>query len=311
MDILMYVAIFVVSLAALLKGADFFVESAEKIGLSFGISPFVIGATIVGFGTSLPELASSIAAVYAGASEMIVGNVIGSNVFNIAAALALVAIVSGNVKIEKDIMTNDIPMLVFSAMLMYFVLADFHISIFEAFILIGGVAIFLFYTLKDDEDKVDKDKRPKAIGKDYLMLLIGVVMVYYGAVYTIEAVVFFAEKMNVSTHLIGLTVVAFGTSLPEIVVSLAAARQGNASMAVGNVLGSNIFNTFAVLGIPRLFGPIEINHEIMKFSMPFMVALTVLLGIISISKRITRWEGLLLLLAFAFYVVEVLKGGLG
>lgn len=308
MDILMNIAIFVVSLTALLKGADFFVESAEKIGLSFGISPFVIGATIVGFGTSLPELASSIAAVYAGASEMIVGNVIGSNVFNIAAALALVAIVSGNVKIEKDIMTNDIPMLVFSAMLMYFVLADFYISIFEAIILIAGVLIFLLYTLKDDDDKVDKDKRPKATGKDYMMLLLGVVMVYFGAVYTIEAVVFFAQKLNVSTHLIGLTVVAFGTSLPEIVVSLAAARQGNASMAVGNVLGSNIFNTFAVLGIPRLFGPIEINHEIMKFSMPFMVALTVLLGIISISKRITRWEGLLLLLAFAFYIVEVLKG---
>lgn len=308
MEILINVVIFVVSLSALLKGADFFVESAEKIGLSFGISPFVIGATIVGFGTSLPELASSIAAVYAGASEMIVGNVIGSNVFNIAAALALVAIISGNVKLEKDIMTNDIPMLVFSAMLMYFVLADFWISIFEAMILIAGVAIFLLYTLKDDEDKIAKDKRPKAIGKDYLLLLLGVVMVYFGAIYTIDAVVFSAEKLNVSTHLIGLTVVAFGTSLPEIVVSLAAARQGNASMAVGNVLGSNIFNTFAVLGIPRLFGPIKINHEIMVFSLPFMVALTVLLGIISISKRITRWEGLLLLLAFAFYVVEVLKG---
>lgn len=307
MDILINVLIFVVSLTALIKGADFFVSSAEKIGLSFGISPFVIGATIVGFGTSLPELASSIAAVYAGASEMIVGNVIGSNVFNISAALALVAIVSGNVKLEKDIMTNDIPMLVFSSMLMYFVLYDFHISYFESFILIAGVVIFLLYTLKDDEDKVDKDKRPKAISKDYLILAGGMVMVYFGAIYTIDSVVFFAEKMNVSTHLIGLTVVAFGTSLPEIVVSLAAARQGNASMAVGNVLGSNIFNSFAVLGIPRFFGDIEINHEILKFSLPFMVSLTVLLAIISISKRITRWEGWLMLLAFAFYIVEVLK----
>ena len=307
MDILINIIIFVLSLTALLKGADFFVDSAQKIGLSFGISPFVIGATIVGFGTSLPELASSIAAVYAGASEMIAGNVIGSNVFNIAAALALVSIVSGNVKIEKNIMNNDVPMLVFSAMLMYFVLEDFSISIFEALILIVGVAIFLLYTLKDDEDKVSKEERPDASVKDYLILLAGGVLVYFGAVYIIDAVVFFAEKMNVSTHLIGLTIVAFGTSLPEIVVSFAAARQGNASMAVGNVLGSNIFNSFAVLGIPRLFGPIEINHEIMKFSLPFMLALTVLLGIISITRRITRWEGFLLLLAFAFYIVEVLK----
>lgn len=308
MDVVINITIFVVSLAALLKGADFFVDSSEKIGLSFGISPFVIGATIVGFGTSLPELASSIAAVYAGASEMIVGNVIGSNVFNVAFALALVAIVSKNVNLEKDIMNNDIPMLVFSSMLMYFILADFNISIFESIILIIGVGIFLLYTLKDDEDKVDKDKRPKALGKDYLILILGGIMVYFGAIYTIEAVVFFAEKMNVSTHLIGLTVVAFGTSLPEIVVSLAAARQGNASMAIGNVLGSNIFNTFAVLGIPRLFGPIKINHEIMSFCMPFMIALTILLAIISITRRITRWEGMLLLLAFVFYLVEVLKG---
>ncbi len=308
MDILINVLIFVVSLTALLKGADFFVDSAEKIGLSLGISPFVIGATIVGFGTSLPELASSIAAVYAGASEMIVGNVIGSNVFNISAALALVAIISGNVKLEKDIMTNDIPMLVFSSMLMYFVLYDFNISIFESFIFVAGVVIFLLYTLKDDEDKKAKDERPKAVAKDYILLIVGLAMVYYGAIYTIDAVVFFAEKLSVSPHLIGLTVVAFGTSLPEIVVSLAAARQGNASMAVGNVLGSNIFNSFAVLGIPRLFGKIEINHEILQFSLPFMVALTVLLAIISISRRITRWEGWLMLLAFAFYVVEVLKG---
>ncbi len=307
MDVLINVVIFVVSLTALLKGADFFVDSAEKIGLSLGISPFVIGATIVGFGTSLPELASSVAAVYAGASEMIVGNVIGSNVFNISAALALVAIVSGEVKFEKDIMTNDIPMLVFSSMLMYFVLYDLTISLFESLIFVAGVIIFLFYTLKDDADKVSKDRRPKAAGKDYLLLLLGMVMVYFGAIYTIQAVVFFAEKLDVSTHLIGLTIVAFGTSLPEIVVSLAAAKQGNASMAVGNVLGSNIFNSFAVLGIPRFFGRIEVNEEVLKFSLPFMVALTILLAIISISKRITRWEGWLMLLAFAFYLVEVLK----
>lgn len=308
MSLGIYVIIFVVSLFGLIKGADFFVDSAEKIGLSLGISPFVIGATIVGFGTSLPELASSIASVYAGASEMIVGNVIGSNVFNVAVALALVAIIAGEIEFEKDIMNNDIPMLIFSSFLMYFVLYDLEISIFEAILLLLGVVIFLLYTLKDDEDRVGKDKRPKAIGKDYLLLLVGMGLIYFGAVYTIEAVVYFAEELNVSQNLIGLTVVAFGTSLPEIVVSLTAVKQGSASMAVGNVLGSNIFNTFAVLGIPRFFGKVEVNPEILKFSLPFMVALSLLLATMSISRKITRWEGWLLLLFFGFYLVEVLKG---
>ena len=308
MSLGIYAIIFVVSLFGLIKGADFFVDSAEKIGLSLGISPFIIGATIVGFGTSLPELASSIASVYAGASEMIVGNVIGSNVFNVAVALALVAIIAGEIEFEKDIMNNDIPMLIFSSFLMYFVLYDLEISIFEAILLLLGVVIFLLYTLKDDEDRVGKDKRPKAIGKDYLLLLVGMGLIYFGAVYTIEAVVYFAEELNVSQNLIGLTVVAFGTSLPEIVVSLTAVKQGNASMAVGNVLGSKIFNTFAVLGIPRFFGKVEVNPEILKFSLPFMVALSLLLATMSISRKITRWEGWLLLLFFGFYLVEVLKG---
>ncbi len=308
MSLGIYAIIFVVSLFGLIKGADFFVDSAEKIGLSLGISPFIIGATIVGFGTSLPELASSIASVYAGASEMIVGNVIGSNVFNVAVALALVAIIAGEIEFEKDIMNNDIPMLIFSSFLMYFVLYDLEISIFEAILLLLGVVIFLLYTLKDDEDRVGKDKRPKAIGKDYLLLLVGMGLIYFGAVYTIEAVVYFAEELNVSQNLIGLTVVAFGTSLPEIVVSLTAVKQGSASMAVGNVLGSNIFNTFAVLGIPRFFGKVEVNPEILKFSLPFMVALSLLLATMSISRKITRWEGWLLLLFFGFYLVEVLKG---
>lgn len=305
MDFITYIIIFIVSLAGLVKGADFFVVSAEKIGLSWGISPFVIGATIVGFGTSLPELASSIAAVYAGASEMIVGNVIGSNVFNISMALAIVAIVSGNVKFEKDIMNNDVPMLVFSSFLMYFILYDLKISLFESIILLLGVLIFLLYTLRDD--KGDDVKRPKVAGKEYALLFLGLVMVYFGAEYTLNSVVYFAEKLQVSPHLIGLTVVAFGTSLPEIVVSVTAARQGNASMAVGNVLGSNIFNSFAVLGIPRFFGEIKVNQEILSFSLPFMIALTILLAIMSISRKITKWEGWLMLLFFAFYLVEVLK----
>ncbi len=307
MEILLNGVILIVSLAALLKGADFFVEAAQRIGLSIGISPFVIGATIVGFGTSLPELASSVAAVYAGASEMIVGNAIGSNVFNIAASLALVAIVAGNVRFEKNIMNNDIPMLVLSAFLMYFILYDLDISIFEALILVAGVTIFLLYTLQDDEDKIAKSERPKMRTRDIGLFLLGIVMVYFGAEYTIDSAVYFARAFHVSHHLIGLTVIAFGTSLPELVVSLAAARTGSASMAVGNVMGSNIFNSFAVLGFPRFFGDIKINPEVLQFSLPFMIALTLLLAIISITQRITRWEGWLMLLFFAFYLVEVLK----
>lgn len=307
MTVLLYLGLFILSLAVLLKGSDWFVESAEKIGLSFGISPFIIGVTIVAFGTSLPELASSIAAVLAGKSEIVIGNVVGSNITNIALVLGIVAIVGRKIYIEKDIMSTDIPLLLTSALLFYFIVHDQHVSILEAVLLLAALFVFLAYSFKDGSDG-EEQIRVAVSWQSYGMLLLGGVLVYFGADYTILAISELSTIFGISSEIIALTLVALGTSLPELVVSIAAARRGNTEIAVGNVLGSNLFNTYAVLGIPALFGNLLIPANIISFSIPLMVGLTLLLTIMCLSKTISRWEGWMLVLIYCFFVLELFKG---
>lgn len=306
MDILLYFGLFVLSLGVLLKGSDWFVAAAEKIGLSFGISPFIIGVTIVAFGTSLPELASSLAAVFAGESEIVIGNVVGSNITNIALVLGIVAIVGRKIYIEKDIMSTDIPLLLTSAFLFYFIVNDQHVSVLEAIILLAALLIFLAYSFKDgSEDEITKEA---VSWKSYALLVVGGVLVYFGAEYTILAISNLSKIFGISAEIIALSLVALGTSLPELVVSISAARKGNTEIAVGNVLGSNMFNTYAVLGIPALFGNLVIPDNVVAFSIPLMIALTLLFSIMCLSKTISRWEGWMLFLIYCFFVLELFKG---
>lgn len=297
---------FVASLAALLWASDRFVDAAEKIGLSLGISPFIIGVTIIAFGTSLPELASSIAAVFVGESEIVVGNVVGSNITNILLVLGLVAIVSKSVKLNFRVMDIDIPLLVGSAFLLWFILQDQKVSVIEALLLLVGLVIFLINTFKG-EDNEEKSERTKADWKQYVFLVLGAGLVYLGATYTIVAIQQISTILQISSEVIALSLVALGTSLPEVVVSVTAAAKKKSAIAVGNVLGSNIFNTYAVMGIPALMGDLKIPDNILTFSLPFMVAITVLFGIICVSNKISRWEGVMLVLFYCYFFIELVK----
>ena len=304
MDLILNFGIMVASLAVLLWGSDKFVAAAENIGLSFGISPFIIGVTIIAFGTSLPELATSIVAVFSGTSEIVIGNVVGSNITNILLVLGVTAIVGKKIVMDHDIMDVDIPMLVFSAFLLFFVIYDLHVNIFEAILLLTALGIFLFNSFKNSSDESSEHK---AGPKDYMLLLLGGALVYLGAKYTIFAVERISEQAGIDPDIIALTVVALGTSLPEVVVSIAAARKGKTAIAVGNVLGSNIFNTYAVMGIPALFTDLTIPAEIKAFSLPFMLAVTLLFALSCISRKINRWEGALFLLFYVFFIGELVR----
>ena len=301
MDILLLQGgIFTVSIAALLWSSDKFVEAAESIGLSLGISPFIIGVTIVSFGTSLPELATSIVAVLDGTPEIVIGNVVGSNITNIALVLGLTAVVVKNIDLEYNLWHVDISFLWGSAFLLYFAVMDGNLSMYEAFLFIGGVAIFLAYSLKG-QDRPDKKDRPSASWKDYIFLIGGGAIVSISASFVISAITEISVTLNVAPTVIALSAVAIGTSLPEVAVSLAAARKGKASIAVGNVLGSNIFNTFIVMAIPRFFGKLSIPDDIITIYLPLMIAMTILLGVMSNNRKITRWEGLVLILFYLWY----------
>lgn len=306
MSALALFGILVVSLAGLLKASDWFVGSAEKIGLSLGISPFIIGVTIVAFGTSLPELASSIAAVFDGESSIVIGNVLGSNITNITLILSLVAIVSGKIVFQKDVMNIDMPLLITSAALLCFVVYDQEVSIFDAVLLLVGLVIFLIYSFKGDEE--EKAERTEKVGiQVYGLLIVAGAMVYFGADYTIFAVTGLSKIAGIDPEIIALSLVALGTSLPELIVSITAARKGRNEIAVGNVLGSNIFNTYAVMGIPSFFGELEISDTALSFSLPFMVVITLLFAFMCLSKRISKWEGWMLLLLYVFFVGQLLK----
>lgn len=287
--------------------SDKFVDSAEKVGLALGIPSFIVGVTIVAFGTSLPELATSIASVFTGSSEVVIGNAVGSNITNILLVLGAAAVYGKGIKIDYDVWNTDIPMLFGSAFLLYFALQDLTLSILECVVFLCALAVFLFNSFQGEDEDIVKTKTSP---KDWITILIGATLIYFSATYTIYAMENIAELANIPTHIIAITVVALGTSLPEVVVSINAAKKGKHGMAIGNVLGSNIFNTYAVMAIPGLIGDLTIPADTLTFSVPFMIAVTILFGIICISKRISKWEGYMLLIFYVFFIGLLLEAQL-
>lgn len=306
MEVLLYFGIFVGSLAVLLKASDWFINSAEEIGLSFGVPPFLVGITIVAFGTSLPELATSIAAVLGGETEIVSGNVIGSNITNIALVLGLVVVLVKEINLENNIWQVDMPHLWGSAFLLWFVMRDQRVDFLESIILLAGLAVFLIYSVKSNPSEEGVIKY-KAAPKSYILLIVGGALVWLGADYTIFSIQKLSVIAGIEPEIIALSAISLGTSLPEVIVSLNAARRGKTSIAVGNVIGSNVFNTYAVMGIPSFFGKLEIPEDIIDFHLPLMIVMTILFGVMSNNKNINRWEGTLLLIFYVLFLGELFK----
>lgn len=303
MTLFLYLLMFVVSLAVLIKGSDWFVMSSEKIGASWGASPFIIGLTIVAFGTSLPELSTAVFAMLEDQPEIVLGNIIGSNIANILLVLGILAIIARDIKLDFDLFESDIPALVISAFLLWFILGDGDVDTVESLILIAGLVVFLLSSMT----AMQADKMPKVATSfvTYLVLLVSGTLVYFGAKFTVEAIIVLSDLMGLGTDVISLTLVAVGTSLPEIAVSIAAAKKGLAGIAVGNVIGSNIFNTYIVVGVAGLLGPLRVTDSISELSLPLMVGATIILAVSSLSKRITKWEGVLFLLVYVFFMYKL------
>ena len=313
-SLLFWILIFIVSLAFLIKGSDYFIDSAEKIGVFFKIPTFIIGVSIVAFGTSLPELISSIFAVLKDSSEIVVGNVIGSNITNIFLILGVTAIIGKDIKLSHNIAYVDLPLLVGSALLFAFLIWDRSFSLYEALFLIAGIIVYIFYTINKPKDNEDSDEKgevtagfvtKKLESKTWLTLFISIGVIYLSARYTVDSIIKIAELANIGKEIIAASAVALGTSLPELVVSVVAVRKGESSIAVGNILGSNIFNTFAVMGIPALFGTLYLPNTIIGRGLPIMLAATGLFFLITQQKRITRWEGWMLLIFYLFFLGKI------
>lgn len=308
-NLIIWLIIFIVSLFVLIKASDFFTDAAEKIGISLGISPFLIGVTIVSVGTSLPELISSITAVYQNSSEIVFGNVMGSNIANIFLIIGTASLISSPLKILYELIHVDLPLFVGSAFLLGLTVLDSNFSINEAIICILGYVVYVFYTIssgKEEQQSETIDTSQKSFPvKQIVIVIVSALFVFFGAIYTIKSVTKISEILEIGKELIALSAVALGTSLPELMVTISAARKGNPEIAVGNVLGSNIFNSLIVMGIPRLTGKLEIPDDVLGSGLLVLLVGTILFFFVTQDKQVTRWEGLIFFIFYGWFIGNI------
>ncbi len=311
LEIIFWLLLFALSIFVLVKASDYFTDAAESIGIYFRLPPFVVGVTIVAIGTSLPELVSSVIAVLKGSSEIVAGNVIGSNIANIFLVLGVSAVVAKNIRLFHELIRVDLPVLLGSSFLLALAVIDGIFSFPEAIASLLLLLVYLLYSFRKQKEHLDKEikreikggfKKSKSPFPSFLILAASALFIYFSANYTIVSIIKLSKLAGIAKEIIAVTAVAFGTSLPELMVTFSAARKGKPEIAVGNILGSNIFNSLGVMGISALFGPLAITKDILMFSLPAMLAATLLYSIITQDKEITKWEGWMLVIFYAFFI---------
>jgi cation:H+ antiporter len=313
--VFIWTIVFVISLYVLIRASDYFTGAAAKIGLSFGIPDFIIGVTIVAIGTSLPEIVSSVIAVLRDSSEMVVGNVIGSNIANIFLVLGVAAVIGKKLKITYDLVHIDLPLLMGSAFLLAITIIDGKFTLLEALLCMCGLIVYLLHAVSVEKRRtgVKTQRSPKPgkelRGKTFVVLVLSSFFIFIGAKYTVETVIQLSILLHVGTEVIAASAVALGTSLPELMVTISAARKGMPEIAIGNVLGSNIFNALAVMGIPGLLGILIIPQNILLFGLPMMIIATFLFFFMGQDKEITQWEGWLLIIFYIFFILKLFNIG--
>ncbi|ABZ74961.1 Na+/Ca+ antiporter, CaCA family [Shewanella halifaxensis HAW-EB4] len=284
-------------------GAEALVRGASQIALRLGLTPLLIGLTIVAFGTSAPELAVSVKSAIAGNSGIALGNVIGSNIANIGLILGITALIRP-IKIESQMVRRDIPIMIAASLLFWSLLLDGGLSFWDGAILSALLVAYLTFSYltaekQTDDDIEDAQQNPML---SVLFIVIGISMLVGGGILFVDGAVAMAKSFGISEVIIGLTIVAIGTSMPELVTSIVAALKGQSDIAIGNVVGSNIFNVLGILGVTALIHPI-IGSEISNLDWAAMIALAVLLLPFAYTGlRIGRREASLLIAGYVAYI---------
>ena len=301
---------FISGLIVLILGAELLVRGASKLALSFGISPLVVGLTVVAFGTSSPELAVSVQSAWSGRVDIALGNVVGSNIFNILFILGLSALITPLV-VHRQLIRQEVPLMVGVSLLLWVLAADGGISRWEGLLFVVLLLGYTFLVIRQSRRETAADHEPvpadatawdRHWGVQSLLVGVGLGLLILGSTWLVDAAVTLARQLGMSELIVGLTIVAMGTSLPEVATSVMAALRGERDIAVGNVVGSCIFNILAVLGISASIAPSEllVPPAMPAFDLPVMVAVAVAcLPIFFTGHLIARWEGALF---FAYYL---------
>lgn len=298
--------LFILGLFLLIGGAELLVRGSSRLAAAVGISPLVIGLTVVAFGTSSPELAVTIQAAVAGQTDIAVGNVVGSNIFNVLFILGVSALITPLV-VSQQLIRLDVPLMIAASVMMIAMGLDRSISGVEGMILFAGLIVYMVWSIHQSrreqtavklEYEREYGKPPERNAKAILLLILmavaGLALLVVGSRWFVEGAISIARLMGVSELIIGLTIIAAGTSLPEVATSIIASIRGERDIAVGNVVGSNIFNIFGVLGSAAILAPtdIAVSSAALSFDLPVMLAVAVAcLPIFFHENRIDRWEG--------------------
>lgn len=312
MQIFLQIIFLAAGFALLMKGADWFVEGASKIADKFGIPQLVIGLTIVAMGTSLPEAAVSISAALKGSAELTIGNVVGSNILNVLIILGLTSVICA-VPVKRSTVIYEIPFtIVITVVLAVMGLLDNQVSRLEGVGLWILMIVYLLYLLRMAKKGEPLDEVPEAgkndtVLKMILMVLLGVVMIVGGSYVTVDAAKELAHLFKMDERLIGLTIVALGTSLPELVTSVTAAVKGKPDIAIGNIVGSNIFNILFVVGTTALITPVSYSANFLVDSIVAAAAVVLLFLCVLRKQKLTRLGGALMLIGYAAYFVYLVR----
>jgi cation:H+ antiporter len=324
---MMTAALLILGTVFLVAGAEFLVRGASKLAAGIGISPLVVGLTVVAFGTSAPELAVSTYAALAGEADIAIGNVVGSNIFNILFIIGLSAIITP-LAVAQQLIRLDIPIMVGVSALLLILGIDGSIGRLDGlllFALIVAYTVFLIRQSRAESRLVreeyerefgvgEAEKTPRAWAVDLAWVVGGVIMLVLGSRWLVEGAVRVAVDLGVSELLIGLTLIAAGTSLPEVATSVVASLRGERDIAVGNVVGSNIFNILAVLGLTGLASPqgVPVPAEVLRFDIPVMIAVSLACAPAFLSGMIVqRWEGGLFMAYYLAYLAHLVLAATG
>ena len=309
---------FLAGLALLIFGADLLVRGASRLSLSLGIAPLVVGLTVVAFGTSAPELAVSVKGALDGQTDIALGNVVGSNIFNVLFILGVSALLAPLV-VDRQLIRQEVPIMVGLSALVLWMAMDRSISFLDGAILLGALLAYIFLLYRQGKSAAPAEVSDPLLSNSpgplsrlpvqLVLIVVGLGMLVLGSRWLVEAATIFATMLGVSPLVIGLTIVAAGTSLPEVATSVIAALRGEREIAVGNVLGSGIFNLGAVLGISAMVSGtgLQVPPSLMAFDLPVMLAVAIAcLPVLFTGHLIARWEGAVFLgyyVAYTTYLV--------
>jgi cation:H+ antiporter len=311
------IVLLIIGLIVLIVGGDYLVRGSSSIALRLHLSPLVVGLTIVAFGTSAPELLISVQSALKGSPDLAMGNVVGSNICNLALVLGLAATLSP-VKVQTNSIRIDWPVTMGASILLYLFVREGELGAAEGIVFLSAITIYLVLVIRQSridtklklhreiQDDAIPDAPRKQIWKDIAFIALGCVALYYGSEWFVNSAKSLALSLGVEERVVGLTVVALGTSLPELVTAAVASYKGETDLALGNLMGSNIFNILSILGITAIITPIHVNDLILNKDIIWMLMITLMiLPLMVVRRNVGRADGVVLLIVYAIYLYTV------